>query len=222
MCGRMGLTRPDLIDWTQFGVIDPPELEPRFNISPGTEVIAVRERGGKRVADPVHWGLIPSFAKDASIGNRMAIARGDSAFERPAFRRAIVARRCLIPVDVFYEWEGVKGDRARQPWAVRLRGGLPFTLGGIWEYWRPSDEEPGVVSLAVLTTAPNATLAPVHDRMPVIVPPNEWRAWLAPDTPIPKVKDLMRSYPSEEIEAWRVSRRVNDARNDTAAVLEPA
>lgn len=218
----MGLTRPDLIDWSQFGVAEPPPQEPRFNISPGTEVIAVRERGGLRVAEPAHWGLIPSFAKDAAIGNRMAIARSDTAFERPAFRRAIMARRCLIPVDVFYEWEGNKGDRARQPWAVRLRGGMPFTLGGIWEYWRPSDDEPGVVSFAVLTTEPNAALASVHDRMPVIVPPAAWRAWLAPDTPAPKVKDLMQPFPSEEVEAWRISRRVNDARNDTAAVLEPA
>jgi putative SOS response-associated peptidase YedK len=221
MCGRMGLTRPDLVDWSQFGVAEPPDLEPRFNIPPGTRVVAIRERSGKRVAEAAHWGLIPSFAKDASLGNRLAIARADSAFEKPAFRRAIAARRCLIPVDVFYEWEGHKGDRARQPWAVRLQGGMPFTVGGIWEYWRPDGEAEGVVSFAVLTTDPNTALAPVHDRMPVIVPPGEWRAWLAPDTPGAKVKDLMRSYPSEEIEAWRISRRVNDARNDTAAVLAP-
>jgi putative SOS response-associated peptidase YedK len=218
----MGLTRPELIDWSQFGVIDEPVLEARYNISPGTDVIAIRERGAKRVAEPAHWGLIPSFAKDASIGNRMAIARGDTAFERPAFRRAIAARRCLIPVDVFYEWEGDKKARVRQPWAVRLRGGQPFTLGAIWEYWRPNENEPGVVSFAVLTTDPNATLASVHDRMPVIVPPNAWRAWLSPETPAPKVIDLMRPYPSEEIEAWKITRRVNDARNDSAAVLEPA
>lgn len=217
----MGLTRPDLIDWSQFGVVDEPHVESRYNISPGTEVPVIRARGGNRVAEPALWGLIPSFAKDRSISNRMAIARGDSAFERPAFRRAIMARRCLIPVDVFYEWEGQKGDKARQPWAVRLRGAQPFTLGGIWEYWRPNDNEPGVVSFAVLTTDPNAALAPVHDRMPVIVPATAWRAWLSSETPAPKVKDLMQPYPSEEIEAWRISRRVNDARNDSAAVLEP-
>jgi putative SOS response-associated peptidase YedK len=222
MCGRMGLTRPELIDWSQFGVDEVPSVEAHYNIPPGTDVLAIRERAGRRVAEPAHWGLIPSFAKDPSIGNRMAIARGDTAFERPAFRRAIMARRCLIPVDVFYEWEGAKGSRARQPWAVRLQGGLPFTLGAIWEYWRPSDAEPGVVSFAVLTTEPNAALAQVHDRMPVIVPPNAWRAWLSPDTPAPKVKDLMQPYPSEEMEAWKVTRRVNDARNDTSAVLEPA
>jgi len=175
----------------------------------------------KRVAEPTHWGLIPSFATDKSIGNRMANARSDSAFEKPAFRRAIMARRCLIPVDAFYEWQVIPGARAKQPWAVRLQGGMPFTLGGIWEYWRPSESEPGVVSFAVLTTDPNNTLASIHDRMPVIVPPNGWRAWLSADTPAPKVKDLMRSYPSEEIEAWRVSQMVNSADNDSAAVLEP-
>lgn len=220
----MGLTRPELIDWSQFGVAEAPDAGARFNITPGTEVITVRERrgGGVRVAEPSHWGLIPSFAKDASIGNRMAIARADTAFEKPAFRRAIAARRCLIPVDVFYEWEGNKGDKGRQPWAVRVRGGMPFTLGGIWEYWRPNDDEPGIVSFAVLTTAPNAALAAVHDRMPVIIPPNAWRAWLSSETPVPKVKDLMQPFPSEEIEAWKITKRVNDAKNDTAAVLEPA
>lgn len=217
----MALTRPELIDWTQFGVDDAPQIEARFNISPGTEVVTVREREGKRVAQPTVWGLIPSWAKDRAMGNRMVIARADTAFEKPAFKRAMLARRCLIPVDAFYEWQGASGEPGRQPWAVRLRGGQPFTLGGLWEYWRPEGEEEGVVSFAVLTTDPNATLAPIHDRMPVIIPPNQWRAWLSNETPAPKVKDLMRSYPSEEIEAWRVSRRVNDARNDSPAVLEP-
>lgn len=218
----MALTRPDLIDWSQFGVDDAPQLEARFNISPGTDVVTIREREGKRVAEPTFWGLIPSWAKDRSMGNRMAIARADTAFEKPAFKRAMLARRCLIPVDAFYEWQGAAGEPGRQPWAVRLRGGQPFTLGGLWEYWRPEgDSGAGVVSFAVLTTDPNATLASIHDRMPVIIPPNEWRAWLSSGTPAPKVKDLMQSYPSEEVEAWRVSRRVNDAKNDTAAVLEP-
>ena len=98
MCGRMGLTRPELIDWSQFGVVEAPIVEAHYNIPPGTDVLAIRERAGRRVAEPAHWGLIPSFAKDPTIGNRMAIARGDTAFERPAFRRAIMARRCLIPV----------------------------------------------------------------------------------------------------------------------------
>ncbi|MEW5918626.1 MAG: SOS response-associated peptidase [Gemmatimonadota bacterium] len=218
----MGLTRPELIDWSQFGV-DPPPIEAHYNIPPGTDVITIRERsGGRRVAERAHWGLIPSFAKDPSIGNRMAIARADTAFERPSFRRAIMARRCLIPVDVFYEWEGAKGTRVpRQPWAVRLRGGQPFTLGGIWEYWRPDDQQPGVVSFAVLTTDPNAALSSIHDRMPVIIPPNQWRAWLSSETPAPKVKDLLQPFPSEEVEAWKVSRRVNDAKNDVPEVLEP-
>lgn len=218
----MALTRPELIDWSQFGVVEAPEIPPRYNITPGTEVVTVRERsGGKRVAEPTFWGLIPSFATDRTIGNRMANARADSAFQKPAFRRAIMARRCLIPVDAFYEWQVIRGARAKQPWVVRLQGGMPFTLGGIWEYWRPNESEPGVVSFAVLTTDPNNTLASIHDRMPVIIPPNAWRAWLSADTPAPKVKDLMRSYPSEEIEAWRVSQKVNSADNDSPAVLEP-
>ncbi|MGQ0539110.1 MAG: SOS response-associated peptidase [Gemmatimonadaceae bacterium] len=231
----MALTRPELIDWGQYLVADPPELEARYNIAPGTDVAVVRARGGRYVADAIRWGLIPYWAKDPAIGNRMANARSDTAFDKPAFRRPVLSRRCLIPVDVFYEWQSVPGETGRgrrigrEPWAVRLRGGLPFTLGGVWDYWRPDADggalqadSDGVVSFAVLTTEPNTMLAAIHDRMPVIIAADQWRAWLAPDTPVPKVQDLMQSYPSDEMEAWRISRRVNDANYDHPSVLEPA
>jgi len=215
----MALTRPELIDWTQFGVDDAPQIEARFNISPGTEVITVREREGKRVAQPTFWGLIPSWAKDRSMGNRMVIARADTAFEKPAFKRAMLARRCLIPVDAFYEWQGASGEPGRQPWAVRLRGGQPFTLGGLWEYWRPEGEEEGVVSFAVLTTDPNATLAPIHDRMPVILRRADEDAWLDPSAPEPKLLSLLAPYDAAPTALYRVDARVNSVKNDDPQCL---
>jgi putative SOS response-associated peptidase YedK len=222
MCGRFGLTRPERFDFQRLGITDVPVLRPRFNVAPGDEILAIRERSGQRRADLVRWGLIPSWATDPSIGNRMANARSDSAFEKPAFRAAMRARRCLIPADVFYEWQVVPGQRRKRPHAVRLKDGEPFALGGLWEYWRPKEGGEGVVSCTVLTTAPNSLLSEIHDRMPVIIPPNKYRSWLDPRTPVPAVIDLLTPFSSDAMDAWPVSPRVNDARDDDAGVLEPA
>jgi putative SOS response-associated peptidase YedK len=221
MCGRFGLSRPDRLDLKRFGVTSLPETPPRFNIAPGSDVLVVRQRSGERRADLLHWGLIPSWAHDASIGDRMANARADTAYEKAAFRSPIRLRRCLIPADVFYEWQVVPGQRRKQPHAVTLKGGEPFALGGIWDYWRPKEGGEGIASCTVLTTEPNALLAEIHDRMPVIVPPAKYRAWLDPHTPVPAVKDMMQPHDSEGMETWAVSLRVNDAREDDARLLEP-
>jgi putative SOS response-associated peptidase YedK len=224
MCGRFGLTRPERLDLERFGVASVPATRPRYNITPGTEVLVVRERSGERRAEFLHWGLIPSWAPDPSIGNRTANARADSAFEKPAFRNAMRLRRCLIPADVFYEWQEAPGRRRKQPYAVRLRDGEPFALAGLWDYWRPRDAArgtEGIASCTVLTTEPNTLLAPIHDRMPVIIPPSRYSAWIDARTPGAAVQDLLRSYPSDEMEAWAISTRVNDPALDDATVLEP-
>ena len=222
MCGRFGLSRPERLDLQRFGITSLPTLDPRFNITPGEDILVVRERGGERRAERVHWGLIPSWASDARIGDRMANARADSAFEKPAFRTAMRLRRCLIPADVFYEWEAVPGSRRKRPHAIRLRSGEPFALGGIWEFWRPREGGEGIASCAILTTDPNGLLAPIHDRMPVIVPPNKYRAWLDSRTPIPAVSDMVQPYDSAEMEAWAITTRVNDPKEDGPEILLPA
>lgn len=222
MCGRFGLTRPERLDLDRFGIHELPPLVPRFNVAPGSDILAVREREGRRVADFVRWGLVPSWARDPAIGNKLANARADSAFEKPAFRHAMKSRRALIPADVFYEWQVVPGERRKQPYAIRLRTGEPFAMAGLWEYWRPRGEEgEGVVSTAILTTDANTLMVRIHDRMPVIIPQDRYDAWLDPHTPAPALRDLMQPCPSEWLEAVPISTRVNNPRADDAGVLEP-
>ncbi len=220
MCGRFGLTRPERLDLQRFGITAIPPLQPRFNIPPTSEVLAVREVEGKRRADLLHWGLIPFWAKDPGIGARLANARADTAFEKPAFRAAMRARRCLIPADVFYEWHAVPGQKRKQPWAVRMRDGEPFALAGLWEFWRPKEGGDGIVSCTILTTDANTLMTPIHDRMPVIIPPVRYRAWLDPHSAEPAVTELLQPYPSDEMEAWPISLRVNNPRADDAGVLD--
>jgi len=223
MCGRFGLTRPERLDLERFGVAELPTLVPRFNIAPGSEILAVREREGEREAGWLHWGLIPSWAKDPEIGNRLANARSDTAFEKPSFRAAMKARRCLIPADVFYEWQVVAGEARKQPHAIRMRDGEPFALGGLWEFWRPkSGEGEAIVSCTILTTDANTLMSPIHDRMPVIVEPSRYREWLDPRTPVPALQEILRPYDGSAMEAWPVSLGVNNPKNDSAKILEPA
>jgi putative SOS response-associated peptidase YedK len=208
------------LDLHRFGIDQLPALAPRFNISPGEAVLVVRLREGARHAEFIQWGLVPSWASDPSIGARLANARSDSAFEKPSFRDAIRLRRCLIPADLFYEWQAIPGQRKKQPYAVRLRSEEPFALGGIWEFWRPKAGGEGFASCAILTTAPNTLMSPIHDRMPVIVPPERFRAWLDPRTPSPAIVDIMQSsYPSDDMEAWPIGLRVNNPKDEDPEVL---
>ena len=223
MCGRFGLTRPDRLKLERFGVTGFPELIPRYNIAPGAEVLIVRERTGGREATLVKWGLVPWWADDASMGSRMANARADTAFVKPAFRDPMRLRRCLIPVDVFYEWQAIPRQKAKQPFAVALKGGEPFALGGIWDSWKPkgADGSRTVTTFAVLTTDPNSLLAPIHDRMPVIVAAGRYAPWLDARTPEPGLREIVQPFPSDEMEAWPISTRVNKADADDASLLEP-
>ncbi len=223
MCGRFGLTRPERLDLERFGITELPPLKPRFNIPPGSEILAVREREGKRSAQLVHWGLIPSWAKDPDIGNRLANARSDTAFEKPSFRAAMKARRCLIPADIFYEWKVVPGQTRKQPYAVRMDEGEPFAIGGLWEFWRPKDggEDDSIVSCTILTTDANSLMSKIHDRMPVIIPPERFGEWLDARTPTPAVEEMLRPRESEGMEAWPISLGVNNPKNDSEAITRP-
>jgi putative SOS response-associated peptidase YedK len=220
MCGRFGLSRPERLDLQRFGVTALPPQPPRFNIAPGTEVLAVREVDGVRRGDLLHWGLIPFWAKDPGIGDRLANARADSAFEKPAFRAAMRARRCLIPADVFYEWQVVPGQKRKQPFAVRMRDAEPFALAGLWEFWKPAEGGDGIASCTILTTDANTMMTPIHSRMPVIIPQARYRAWLDPHSAVPAVTELLQPYPSDEMDAWPISLRVNNPRSDDPGLLD--
>ncbi len=221
MCGRFGLTRPDKLDLQRFGISEVPAALPRFNIAPGTDVLAVRQGKKGRRADLVHWGLVPSWARDPSIGNRLVNARSDTALEKPAFRIPMQKRRCLLPADVFYEWQGSSGQRGRKPWAVALRDGEIFALGGLWDFWKAPGAEQGLVSCTILTTAPNELLEPIHDRMPVIVSPADYGTWLEPTTPTETIRALLSPFDANGMRVWEVSRLVNDAGVDDQRVIQP-
>lgn len=221
MCGRFGLTRPDRLDLQRFGVEGIPPQAPRFNIPPSSDILVVRERKGVTQADMIRWGLVPSWAKDPSIGHRMANVRSDTALEKSSFRTAMQKRRCLIPADVFFEWQDVPGQKRRKPYAVALPEGEPFALGGLWEAWRQKEGGEWLITCAILTTEPNELLAPIHDRMPVMVRPEDYARWIDPSTTASTVGDLVRPYPEREMRAWEVSLLVNDPKADDARVIGP-
>ena len=221
MCGRFGLTRPDKLDLERFGITESPELVPRFNIPPSSDILVVRERKGVTEAEMIRWGLVPSWAKDVSIGNRMANVRSDTALEKSSFRAAMQKRRCLIPADVFFEWQDVPGQKRRKPYAVALNGGEIFALGGVWEAWRPKGGGEWVITCAILTTEPNELLAPIHDRMPVIIRPDDYAKWISPSAGMAEVRQLVASFPSEEMKTWEISLMVNDPKTDDARVIAP-
>lgn len=223
MCGRFGLTRPEKLKLERFGITGlPEETEPRFNIAPGTDVLVIRERNGGREATRVRWGLVPWWAEDPAVGARMANARSEGAFDKPAFKEPMRKRRCLIPADVFYEWQAVKGQKRKQPYAVSLKTREPFALGGIWDFWAPRDGAAGIVSCAILTTEPNVLLSPIHDRMPVIVPEERYLTWLDPHTPEPAVQELVQPFSSDRMQAWPISLRVNRTEEDDPGLLDRA
>jgi putative SOS response-associated peptidase YedK len=172
------------------------DLRSRWNVRPGEDVLAVVRAGGARRAGWLHWGLMPAPSRPAIN------ARIETAATRPAFRDAFAKRRCLVVADGFYEWQRVEGSKRRLPWFIRLRSARPMTFAGIWQRWHPPDGPP-LATCAVLTCAPNAMLASIHDRMPVIVPPERREEWLA------RGDAALGPYPSELLDAWPVSPLVN-------------
>jgi putative SOS response-associated peptidase YedK len=215
MCGRYELhAHPEVIA-LQFALDEPPQFKASYNICPGSEILAVRvDRTGKRAARAYRWGLIPHWAKDPAIGNKLANARGESLSERPAFRDAFRQWRCLVPASGFYEWQTVGAQK--QPWYLKPSDAALFGLAGITAYWK------GVRSVSLITTAPNGLMQRIHDRMPVIVPPESYAEWLDPanhDTA--SLMRFVQPYPAERMAGWRVSPRVSKPENDDPSLVEP-
>ena len=224
MCGRFTLIDPEQALTVQFNMPAIPGLKPRYNIAPSQPVLAVRPapKGGDREAVLLTWGLVPFWAKDPAIGARLINARAETVAEKPAFRAAFRRRRCLVLADGFYEWQRpVGGQEGRQPYYVRLREGRPFAFAGLWEHWEGADGSV-IESCTLLTTAANDLLRAVHNRMPVILSPPNYDLWL--DTTAQagdRLKSLLHPYPPEEMEAYAVSRWVNNPRNDDPRCIEP-
>ncbi|MDP9474197.1 MAG: SOS response-associated peptidase [Actinomycetota bacterium] len=221
MCGRYTLKTPIDVLAEHFGLREhPPSLTPSYNIAPTQHVAAVvEEDGGGRRLETFRWGLVPSWAKDPSIGNKMINARAETVAEKPSFRSAFKRRRCLIVADGFYEWQ--KTDGGKQPHYFRMEDSSPFAFAGLWETWSGYGEE--IRSCAIVTTDANDLMREIHHRMPVILPAENHAAWLDPGFEDKEaLLDLLRPYPSDRMEAYPVSRRVNRPANNEPGVVEPA
>jgi putative SOS response-associated peptidase YedK len=217
MCGRFQFAPPE--DWVEeFGLTDVPEVLPRYNIAPSNDVVAVRaDRAGQRKARWLKWGLVPYWADDPAVGNRLINARAESVATRPAFRDACRDRRCLIPAQGFYEWKKV--GRTREPWLIRLEGGRTFAFAGLWDRWAKGEER--IESCAIVTGPANELVAPIHDRMPVIVDPAAYAAWLDPKATEHDLRGLLVPFDAARMEAFPVSARVNGTDVDDAELARP-
>ncbi len=225
MCGRfVQASAPTLL--TEHFDVDELVLDgvpaPSYNVAPRMDVFTVLERDGRRLMGPMRWGLIPSWADDVGIGDRLINARAETLTEKPAYRHAFERRRCIIPADGFYEWQTLVGGK-KHPVFIRARDGAPLAFAGLAEAWRDRsvDAGPWIRSCAVITTRANATLAPVHDRMPVMLQRTDWDQWLDREVTEPAaLEPLLVPAPDDLLEFWPVSTRVNAARHDDASLIE--
>ena len=221
MCGRYTLKTPveRLAEKFQFPEIIP--LKPRYNIAPSQSVAVVRRfpDDRDRKLAMLRWGLLPLWVKDLSKVQQPINAKAETAAEKPMFRDAFKRRRCLVPADGFYEWKQNGGHK--QPVYIHMKDGEPFAIAGLWEHWEGQDGQV-IESCTLLTTEPNDVLAPIHNRMPVILDPKDYAQWLDPDQQAADgVKPLLRPYPPEAMTYFSVNLRVNNPRNDDVLCIEP-
>jgi putative SOS response-associated peptidase YedK len=219
VCGRFFLSSSSAEIARAFELRAAPDLPPRYNIAPGQEIALVRRGRPERELALLRWGLVPSWARDPKLGARLLNARSESAAERPAFREALRRRRALVPANGFFEWQ--KARRSSRPFAVRVRAGSLFAMAALWERWRGRGGE-SLETCAILTTEANERVRPIHDRMPVILAPEHYAAWLDPDATEPEIRALLRPCPAEWIDLHPVERLVNDVRRDGPDLIEPA
>jgi putative SOS response-associated peptidase YedK len=224
MCGRVKLEG----DFSQlkvaFGIPDDypaPNYAPSWNVAPTDKLPIVRYNAkvGHRTLDLMRWGLVPYWAKDLKIGFSTINAMAETVDSKPVFREAFVKRRCLVPIEAFYEWKKLDA-KTKQPYALALAGGGFMALAGLWENWKSPDGE-WVRSFTIITTTPNELCSEIHNRMPVILPPVVWETWLGEeDTDLALLKSLLAPYPADEMVAWPVSQRVGNVKNNDPSLSE--
>ena len=217
MCGRFAFYSPTEATAALFGATASTEVEPRYNIAPTQFIAAVRhdEQNEPELA-MLRWGLVPFWAKDPSIGNRMINARAETVAEKPSFRNAYRKRRCLILADGFYEWR--KEGEGKTPYFISLADGAPFAFAGLWENWTDKESKESLQTAAIITTAASDFLAQLHQRMPVVLRPDRAGRWLGGDAEL--LGEAIEDSP--QFRAWPVSRTVNNARNESPDLIEPA
>jgi putative SOS response-associated peptidase YedK len=221
VCGRYSLATPDhQAIRARFPIGESVEIRRRFNVAPTDEVLTVTtDKEGAPRGELLRWGLVPSWAKSRSIGAKMINARVETAAEKPAFRRAFERYRCLIIADGFYEWRRTPGA-PKQPFHITRDDDEPFAFAGLWSIWH-GDQERTLRTCTILTTAANATIATLHDRMPVILTPGHEDEWLELETPPERLQEILAGLPARHTELVEVSSAVNDVRNDGPECLQP-
>jgi putative SOS response-associated peptidase YedK len=217
MCGRFAFYSPAEATAALFGAATLDSLAPRYNIAPTQDIAVIRrEEGSRATMSMLRWGLVPFWAKDPAIGNRMINARAETIAEKPSFRAAYQKRRCLIPADGFYEWHTADGKKL--PYFISLKRGEPFAFAGLWETWQDRESGQVLETATIITTEANDFMNRLHHRMPVILEAEKIDAWLDGDEGA-----LARAAgDAPELHAWPVDRQVNNARNEGSDLIEPA
>jgi putative SOS response-associated peptidase YedK len=220
MCGRFSVALSATTLASHFNVQESVVWKERYNLAPSQEILTLVQPAGRaREIRRMRWGLIPFWAKDPSIGNRLINARAETVATKPAFRGALRERRCLIVTDGFYEWQAQ--GRRKQPWCIRMQDGRPFAFAGLWERWTDPVGR-AIESCTIITTAPNALIKQLHHRMPVIPAPRDYDLWLdARIRDVDRLLPLLVPYPAEELTAYPVSPLVNNPANDSPACQSP-
>jgi len=228
MCGRYGrrADKQRIAEWMQThntDVFDDSYLAPSYNVAPQSlqPVVRLDSETGERELTIMRWGLIPFFAKDAKIAYSTINARAETVATSPVFREPMKRRRCLVPATGFYEWQALD-KKSKQPWSIELVDGNLFAFAGLWDRWKDKAKGQPMETYTIITTDPNELLEPIHNRMPVILSPQDYTRWLDPGEPSQLPIDLLRPYPAEEMRAWKVSAAVGNVKNNFPELRLPA
>ena len=223
MCGRFTLKTPSRDIATLFDDLSIPSLTPRYNICPTQHVLSVRQsKNGENEAVNLRWGLVPFWAKELKVGARMINARSETVATKPSFRAAFKSRRCLVVADGFYEWK--KEGKQKQPYYISRRDNGPFCLAGLWESWsdKTSSSPETIETCTILTTQANAFMQPLHDRMPVILPSDQFDFWLDRDfSDVEQLEQLLVPLETDDLQTYPVDQLVNRPINDTPQCIVP-
>jgi putative SOS response-associated peptidase YedK len=224
MCGRViqsgGPVRYAIVDGMNVRDSRLHNYPPRWNAAPSQELLVIRRnhKTGEVSLDPLRWGLIPYWCQDPIGGRKPINAKCETMWKLPTFHEAYRKRRCIVPVDGFFEWKAIKGQKAKQPYAIAMKDGAAFGLAGIWENWKEPASGDWIRTFAIITTDANELVADIHDRMPLILAPADYARWLGEE---PDPRDLMQPFPSELMRMWPISTRVNKPANDDPSIVEP-
>ncbi len=220
MCGRFALYTDPKALAKQFQTANIFDLQPSYNVAPSQTIPIVRNENNQRQFVLAKWGLIPSWAKDIKIGYNTINAKAETVAEKPSFRSAFKYRRCLIPVDGYYEWQELANSKTKQPWYISLKRQQPMALAGLWEHWQGQDGSE-IESCTIIVTSGNELMINIHDRMPIILPEEHWDLWLnSANQDKQALQSLLAQYPHEEMTAWQVGTMVNSPKHNNVECIK--